>query len=146
MPLVQAYRRNKTYTHAFPDVTLVFNPNEKGDVVCDVQDQSAVDRLLLTPTGFRLYGEQAPEPLSALLTENAQEVAHVPEQTSEQVAHVPEDASPYVLKDEETGAELDLRPMDDAALHEFAKANDIKVHPNAKGDTIRDKIVQSLKE
>jgi hypothetical protein len=132
MALIQAYRRNKTYTHAFPDGALVFKPNEKGDVVCDVPDQSAVDRLLLIPTGFRLYGEQADEPASPLLTQKLE--------------HVPENASPYVLKDEASGIEFDLRPLDDAALHEFAKANDVKVHPKAKGNTIRDKIVQSFKE
>ncbi len=132
MALVQAYRRNKTYTHAFPDVTLVFSPNEKGDVVCDVQDQCAVDRLLLIPTGFRSYGEQANEPASPLLTQKLE--------------HVPVDASPYVLKDGESGIEFDLRPLSDEELHEFAKANDVKVHPKAKGDTIRDKIVQSFKE
>jgi hypothetical protein len=133
MALVQAYRRNKTYTHTFADAVLVFKPNEKGDVVCDVSDQSAVDRLLLIPTGFRLYGEQADEPASSLLTQKLEE-------------HVPENASPYVLKDEASGIEFDLRPLDDAALHEFAKANDVKVHPKAKGNTIRDKIVQSFKE
>ena len=131
MALVQAHKRSKTYTHAFPDVTLVFTPNEKGDVVCDVTDQGAVERLLLTPTGFRLYGDQANEPASPLLTEK--------------VELVPPEASPYVLKDEENGVEFDLRPLDDKALHEFAKANDVKVHPAAKGDTIRDKIVQSFK-
>ena len=150
MALVQAYRRNKTYTHTFADAVLVFKPNEKGDVVCDVSDQSAVDRLLLIPTGFRLYGEQADEPASSLLT---QKLEHVPEdepQTEPKddaaLEHVPENASPYVLKDEASGIEFDLRPLDDAALHEFAKANDVKVHPKAKGNTIRDKIVQSFKE
>jgi hypothetical protein len=153
MALVQAYRRNKTYTHTFADAVLVFKPNEKGDVVCDVPDQSAVDRLLLIPTGFRLYGEQADEPASSLLT---QKLEHVPE--SEQgepktepkddaaLEHVPENASPYVLKDEASGIEFDLRPLSDEELHEFAKANDVKVHPKAKGDTIRNKIVQSFKE
>ena len=47
MALVQAYRRNKTYTHAFTDGTLVFQPNEKGDVVCDVQDPAHVARLMV---------------------------------------------------------------------------------------------------
>jgi hypothetical protein len=150
MALVQAYRRNKTYTHTFADAVLVFKPNETGDVVCDVQDPDHVARLLLTPTGFRLYGEQADEPASPLLT---QKLEHVPEgepQTEPKddavLEHVPENASPYVLKDEASGIEFDLRPLDDAALHEFAKANDVKVHPKAKGNTVRDKIVQSFKE
>lgn len=142
MALVQAYRRNKTYTHAFDDVTLVFTPNPQGDVVCDVQDPDHVARLLLTPTGFRPYGEQSDEPVSPLLSKN---VELVPE-TGEKVELVPPEASPYVLKDEDSGIEFDLRPLTDEELHAFAKANDVKVHPKAKGDTIRDKIVQSFKE
>jgi len=49
MALVQAYRRNKTYTHTFADAVLVFKPNETGDVVCDVQDPAHVARLLRRP-------------------------------------------------------------------------------------------------
>lgn len=136
MSIVQAYKRKKTYIHTFPDVTLVFEPNEKGDVVCDVADHGAVERLLQTPTGFRLYGEQADEAMSALLVE----------QVPGKVEQVPPtgDESPYVLRDEDADAVLDLRPMSDAELHAFADANGIKVHPNAKGDTIRNKIVEFL--
>lgn len=130
MALVQAYRRTIPYTHTFPDVTLLFKPNHRGDVVCDVKEESALERLLLTPTGFRLYGEQAEESPSSLLTDQETQAS---------------DESPYVLKDEEAGTSLDLRPMDDAALQAFALANDIKVHPKAKGDTIRNKIVAAFK-
>lgn len=129
MAIVQAYRRNKTYTHAFPDVTLVFVPNDKGDVVCDVQDQSAVDRLLLTPTGFRLYGDQPQEQaLSPVLT---------------QVSTLTVDESPYVLKHED-GEVFDLRPLSDEELRAFADANGIKVSSKAKGDTIRNVIVDFM--
>lgn len=55
MTIVHAFKRTKPYTHVFPDVTLKFLPNDKGDVVCDVEDPSAVARLLATPTGFRDY-------------------------------------------------------------------------------------------
>ena len=132
MSFVQAYKRTKTYVHQFPDVKLVFEPNEKGDVVCDVADQGVVDRLLQTPTGFRLYGEQPEAPMASILTA--------------QVSQVTPDAdkSPYVLRDEEADTVLDLRPLSDAELHAFADANGIKVHPKAKGDTIRDKIVEFL--
>jgi hypothetical protein len=132
MALVQAYRRNKTYIYAFADKVLEFQPNAQGDVVCDVQDPAHVARLLQVPTGFRLYGEQADEPVSPLLTDK--------------VELVPAESSPNVLKDEASGIEFDLRPLTDDELHAFAKANDVKVHPKAKGDTIRDKIVQSFKE
>lgn len=132
MALVQAFRRIKTYTYQFKDVKLVFEPNEKGDVVCDVADPGTVDRLLQTPTGFRLYGEQADEPMSPVLSLPVSQVTSEPEK------------SPYLLADDESGAVLDLRPMSDAELHAFADANGIKVHPNAKGDTIRNKIVEFL--
>lgn len=138
MALVQAYRRTIPYTHTFPDVTLLFKPNKAGDVVCDVQEASAVERLLQTPTGFRLYGEQAPEEPSSLLTPAAP--------PGPAVSTVPvSDESPYVLKDEAAGDSLDLRQLDDAALQAFALANGVKVHPKAKGDTIRNKIVAAFK-
>jgi hypothetical protein len=140
MAIVQAYRRNKPYTHAFPDVTLVFTPNDKGDVVCDVQDQSAVDRLLLTPTGFRLYGEQPEQPMAAILT---QQVATLPVAASVEVATLPVDHSPYVLK-HESGEVFDLRPLTDEELRAFADANGIKVTAKAKGDTIRNVIVDFM--
>ncbi len=143
MPFVQAYKRSKTYIHTFSDVKLVFEPNDKGDVVCDVQDASAVERLLLTPTGFRLYGEQADEPISAVLTAQVEQVPVAEEKAVEQVP-VNDDPSPYVLRDEEAGTVLDLRPLGDAELHAFAEVNGIKVHPKAKGDTIRNRIVEFL--
>lgn len=140
MAIVQAYRRNKTYTHAFPDVTLVFVPNDKGDVVCDVQDQSAVDRLLLTPTGFRLYGEQPDAPMAAILTQRVEEL---PPAQADAVEELPVVHSPYVLKHED-GEVFDLRPLTDEELRAFADANGIKVSSKAKGDTIRNVIVDFM--
>ncbi len=143
MAIVQAYRRSKTYTHTFPDVTLVFNPNAKGDVVCDVQDQSAVDRLLLTPTGFRLYGEQPEQsepPMAAILTN---QVATLPVAEAVEVATLPVDESPYLLK-HESGEVFDLRPLSDDELRAFAGANGIKIAAKAKGDAIRNVIVDFM--
>ncbi len=113
MALVQAYRRSKTYVHQFTDVELVFEPNDKGDVVCDVA------------------------PMSAILTAKVEKVPSALEQVT-----ISEPDSPYILRDDEAGTVLDLRPMSDAELHAFAHANGIKVHHNAKCDTIRDKIVE----
>lgn len=132
MPVIQAYKRTKTYVHQFPGIKLVFEPNEQGDVVCEVSDQDAVERLLQTPTGFRVYGDQADEPIALVLTEA---VAILP---------VDEADSKYVLRDDESGTVLDLRPMTDVELHAFAQANGIKVHASAKGDTVRDKIINFL--
>lgn len=150
MALIQAHRRKIPYTHSFPDVTLLFTPNAKGDVVCDVKDASSVERLLQTPTGFRVYGEPAAEPLSALLTTKAAKVAEVdplaPVIPAAGVAILPVEAaeSPYVLKDEEAGTVLDLRTLSDEELKAFSGANGIKLHHAAKGDTIRNKIVAFL--
>lgn len=154
MSIVQAYKRTKQYTHTFPDVTLVFEPNTVGDVVCDVQDESAVDRLLQTPTGFRLY-EQAehvaqfepPKMPEQMLT--APPVApRKPEKHGKKTSKVvtlPPAAveSPFVLKNGDT--EFDLRPLDDAALREFAQANEIALEDEDAGDAIRVKIVDALK-
>ena len=128
MTMIQAHKRTKTYVHAFPDVTLKFAPNELGHVVCDVEDQSAVDRLLATPTGFRLYGDQIPAPSPVL--------------TAEVPAADLSGESPYLLVSGEST--FDLRPLDDDALRAFAKSNGIKVHHAAKGDTIRDAIVAAV--
>ncbi len=139
MSFVQAYKRTKTYVHQFPDVKLVFEPNEKGDVVCDVAEQGVVDRLLQTPTGFRLYGEQVDAPMAPILVEQVP----IDQRKVEQVPPA-EGESPYILRGEEADTVLDLRPLSDAELHAFAEANGIKVHSKAKGDTIRDKIVEFL--
>lgn len=144
MSLVQAYRRNKKYTHTFPDVTLVFEPNTKGDIVCDVAEQSAVDRLLQTPTGFRLYGEQPEAPISTLLANPVSLVTPVQPLNTENT-DADTTPSPYVLTDEVGVVVLDLRPLSDVELHAFAKTNSITVHPKAKGDTLRGKIAEFLK-
>lgn len=124
MTMIQAYKRTKPYTHAFPDVTLKFEPNDLGHIVCDVAERSAVDRLLETPTGFRLYGD-----------------AQLPVDTV--VAKVPaaNDAERFVLVSGEN--KLDLNPLDDAALAEVAEANGLKLG-KLKGDKAREAIVAHL--
>lgn len=150
MPFVHAYKRTKTYTHTFPDVTLTFEPNAQGDVVCDVQDEFAVDRLMQVPTGFRLYeSESKPEPLAEVI---AQVVPHsAPAKRTgkagkhaAQVVTLPpaEPVSPFVLKNGDE--EFDLRPLDDAALVEFAQANGIALEDGITGDAIRTAIVDAL--
>lgn len=152
MALIQAITRKKKYeiniiAHS---AALVFLPNEKGDVVCDVASAEARDWLLAIPAAFRPYGEQADEPISPLLTAKVEDLpeagadgsASTEPQEAGKVEDLPPDGSRYVLKNGDT--EFDLRPLTDAELHDFAKANSIKVHHKAKGDAIRDKIVQAL--
>jgi len=161
MTIIQAYKRTKSYTHEFADITIKFEPNAIGDVVADVELQSAVDRLLQVPTGFRVYQYQpgtvtAPDALASVLLgaestlealEDAAEsvplVLMKPAEVSTLTPQAP-DESPFVLKDEAGEVILDLRKLDDESLHEFAKQNAIKVHHAAKGDTIRSKIVEAL--
>ena len=89
------------------------------------------------------YGEQADEPISALLTAaKVEELPPVPDLPVAQVEELPVAGHKYVLKNGDS--EFDLRPLTDAELHAFAAANEIKVHAKAKGDTIRDKIVEAL--
>lgn len=116
MTILQAYRRTKTHVVTLLGLTLRFEPNDKGDVVCDVEDGAAVERLLDIPTGFRLYGEAPESPVSPL---------------------------PYVLVG--AAGSFDLRPLSDADLHAFAQVNGVTVHHNAKGNTIRDRIVGHFK-
>lgn len=75
--IIEAYRRKKTLVHAFRDITLVFHPNLAGDVVCAVELDSAIERLLAEPTAFRVYKDQ-PEPEfvpSSLLTGEVSAIA-----------------------------------------------------------------------
>lgn len=142
MAMIQAITRKKKYEINIIALAaaLVFLPNDKGDVVCDVKGSEAQDWLLAIPSAFRLYGEPDVEPISTLLT--APQVAELPVESVEQVAELPVAGHAYVLKNGET--EFDLRPLTDDELHAFAQANGIKVSSKAKGDAIRDKIVQAL--
>lgn len=154
MPLVEAYKRTKNYTHVFADLTLKFTANDLGHIVCDVAAQDVIDRLLATPTGFRLYGSNTaqgllpvePPVLSPVLTVpsgSSSTPAPVPAPASEPEKAAEPEASPYLLVNGDS--KFDLRPLTDTELFEFARANAIPVHPNSKGDTIRDKIVAFLK-
>lgn len=145
MALIQAITRKQKYeiniiAHS---AALVFMPNDKGDVVCDVADADARDWLLAIPAAFRPYGEQADEPISALLTAKVEELPPTPDAPGvDAVEELPVAGSAYVLKNGDT--EFDLRPLSDDELREFAQANGITVHHKAKGDTIRNAIVQAL--
>lgn len=136
MTTIHAYKRTKTYVHEFPDVRLVFQPNAAGDVVCDVEKPSAVDRLLQTPTGFKVY---EPTPLAI----EAMKQAALKEAEKRSVGSLSSSNSErYVLI---SGTQsLDLRPLSDAQLRAFAKANNVSIPPGSKGDGIRELIVESL--
>jgi|GEM_PF-2377118 len=157
MTTIHAYRRTKPYTHTFPDVTLKFLPNEAGDVVCDVASESAVDRLLAVPTGFKLYAPQPTQVQEAVIgilgaavglpgtvaTEVASAAVRLDKGEGQEPAGDTMDREKYILVNGDT--RFDLNPLGDEQLRDFAKVNGIKVHHAAKGDTIRDAIVKALK-
>jgi len=170
MTTIHAFNRSKTYIHTFPDVTLVFNPNQHGHVVSDVESESAVDRLLMVPTAFRAYHAEevaspsAVAPVHVPMANFAASTAiadTIPKGESAENGPVGGNVTtPAPESDKPSGAEapaghdfvlhgpdgetFDLKPLDDAALREFCAANSIKVHHAAKGDTIRKAIVDAL--
>ena len=141
MPTIQAYRRTKETTQAAAGLSLVFKPNAEGHVVCDVDNEQAIDFLLGEPTAFRLYGpvETAPVKTPEVESQSAEAVGLL--------VNLPvEVASPYLLEDEESKVSIDLRLLSDAELQAFAQANGIKASKAAKGDALRDKIIESLSQ
>ena len=160
MTMIQAYRRVKNHDVDLPGAKLKFRANEQDHFVCDVANPDHVEVLLNIPTAFRLYGEPAEQPVSAIfaLTQTNPVPPQAPEQDPDQeiepigefpnqkaLDDLPAGDSPYLLIDPE-GGEYDLRPLDDAALRAFAAANGVTVHHKAKGDTIRDKIVEFFRQ
>ena len=166
MTIIQAYRRTKPYSHQFVgEAPLFFRPNERADIVCEVQDEHSVERLLATPTGFRVYPfAPVPVPAEVPAASVLSEVLTPPQPPSPEPASEPQepaepgeggnsstetqepadDAHPYVLKSDD--AVYDMRGKDDAALREFAKTNGIQVGRKLHGNAIRDVIVAALKQ
>lgn len=119
---IHAFRRIKKYVHTFPDVVLIFEPNAFGDVVCEVELESAVDRLLSIPTGFKVY--EAREEASAIKSDPST------------------DENPYLIVIGDVS--IDLMSMSKSELREMCEANGIKVS-NASGEqTMRDKIISAI--
>lgn len=127
MTTIHAFKRSKTYVHTFPDVTLKFEPNSLGDVVCDVEDESAVNRLLSIPTGFKLYVEVAREEAFSLDGEEGD---------------LGEGENPYLIVSGDVS--IDLMAMNKAELREMCEANGIKVGGAASEQTLRDRIVAAI--
>ena len=155
MALIQAHRRAKRYVHQFPHITLVFEPNELGDVVCDVQDEHDVEVLLRTPTGFRLYDQPTLDAdgriasLPPLLPPLAGSDPDPGANSTPEGGKVASDnsdptppTSPYLVKHGEHT--LDLGLLEAPQLRQFAKDCGIKLPPTAKDDTLRRKIVEAL--
>ena len=129
MTTIHAFKRLKTYVHTFPDVALTFQPNQFGDVVCDVESESAVDRLLSIPTGFKVY-----EPREEAFTVDTK-----PESDQGQVQ---EPENPYLIVSGEVS--IDLMTMDKSELRQMCEANGIKVGGAASEQTLRDRIVAAI--
>lgn len=134
MPIVRVLRHgSKPYTHSAHGEKLHFEPNERGHLLCDVQSQAIVDILLgYEGGGFVLY-EDADHGVSSVVSTVSTEPVVDPDPTER-----------YVIGEGEQ--RLDLRLLGDKQLHEFCKLNAIEINANAKGDTIRDRILESLTE
>ncbi|WP_159917924.1 hypothetical protein [Pantoea sp. 18069] len=62
MKVIHAYRRKESTTVELFGLSIEFKPNDKKDVVAEVDNEEAVDRLLSIREAYRLYADQ-PRPL-----------------------------------------------------------------------------------
>lgn len=141
MSIVRVLRNgSKPYTHRAHGEELLFLPNEAGHLVCRVNSPAIVDILLgYEGGGFVLYSTDDDEVSPVATSVPASEAA-----VSTEVSTVDTEAEKYVIGEGDNS--LDLKGLDDKQLHAFCKANSIEVNARAKGDTIRDRIVESLTE
>ncbi|WP_315128115.1 hypothetical protein [Comamonas antarctica] len=58
MTVIHAFRRKESTTVELFGLSIEFKPNEKKDVVADVDHDGAVDRLLSISEAYRLYADQ----------------------------------------------------------------------------------------
>lgn len=56
---IHAFRRKEPIAVTISSVEYAFSVNERGDVVADVPDESAAQRLLEIDTDYRAYGQSA---------------------------------------------------------------------------------------
>lgn len=128
MSLVHAYRRTAPIVVDLFGAKLKFEPNTDGQVVCEVPEGRALDRLLEIDEAYKLHGTPA-----ALPAEEDEPKA-----------------SPYVLTQEgEGGAEVtvDLLTLTKAELLKFAADNEVAPMPSEalKKQDIADAIVAFFK-
>ena len=120
--LIHAHRRKEATPIDTGSTYIDFQPNERGDVVAEVDADSDCEKLLAIPEAFCIYQSvEAKEPKFTPKTDGK--------------------ASFVVTNGDEM---LNLSDLDDAALREFADANYVALHHKNTGDTIRQKIVDAL--
>lgn len=66
MKVIHAYRRKEATTVELFGLSIEFKPNDKKDVVAEVDHEEAVDRLLSIREAYRLYAHQPAAPVAAL--------------------------------------------------------------------------------
>ena len=119
--LIHAHRRKEATPIDTGNTHIEFKPNERGDVIAEVESDEDSEKLLAIPEAFRIYQVvEAKEPK----------------------APAKEPKASFVVTDGDTT--LDLSEMDDVALRAFADANGVVLHHKNTGDTIRQKIVDAL--
>jgi len=98
-----------------------FAPNENdGAHVCEVGDESAIERLLSISEAYKEY-------VGEFVEDKLQET---------------EDPSDYLITDDK-GNDVDLGKMTKAQLVEFAKANEISINRDDKKEVILEEIFKS---
>ena len=115
--LIHAYRRKLATPIDTGTTRIEFEPNDKGDVVAEVESSEDCEKLLAITEAFCQYAKPQDAPQAEVKTS-------------------------FVVTNGETT--LDLSTMDKAALRAFAEANDVAVHHKNADDTIRQKIVDAL--
>lgn len=71
MKVIHAYRRKEATTVELFGLSIEFKPNDKKDVVAELDHEEAVDRLLSIREAYRLYAHQPAPPVAALQNDPA---------------------------------------------------------------------------
>lgn len=158
---LHAYRRNpnESIDVDFGGQMLKFKPNERGDVVADVEpEELALALVQAAPCGYRAYETAqalapkppapAPKPTKA---EPAPTASTSPSDASGDQAQQGKpaeqaQASAFVITSPE-GESFDLGAMDDDGVRAFAVKQGLeKPHHSKKGDKLRAFVIEELKK
>lgn len=127
MAIVHAYRRTAPVEVEVFGFIAKFAPNEAGEVVCEVPEGPALDRLMEITEAYVVHG------IKPQATPDPDEDDDTP-------------LSKYVLTRNESDETIDLRTLDRAGLLAFIAEQELGYSPraNTPDDTVRDKIVALL--
>jgi len=154
MTVIHAYRRKEATTVDLFGISIEFRPNDKKDVVADVDHEEAVERLLSIREAYRLYAEQPPVAQvrvestpqgaaaageTAEASANAEANANLSEGEGGKATGTADETGPgvdqpqYVFTNEE-GVSIDISKWTAVQIREFAEANAIEL---PKGNSVK---------